>query len=380
MAEQAAALASFSAPYATKGLHFVTNEFVKTVVGHEFYTKCTTDAYIRAILDFCVEDVKHTDALVRRIKVVNHANATNNTLQFTKHEYRVIGNRIKMIDQELRRVSTATLEELRALETLRREIVMQFESGSYDGLDRALTELYRQITTMNVQRVNKKPKQRITDMIMFAAMKLVQWHFLLLSLNLVEMSDTSIQAASSFLEGWGVSTSLTRNVLVPMVTTGLVRSEQVWGKQKFVVTPLFTHHPWRSFVATVVDGASSVAGMTSKAAMSAMIMGYLREPTVIIMMLFLFFVGVMFHPTIMKTLRKANISDAASQGAMVMQRALAMSRTSISHVYAKTVRYVAPESAPGLRYHTKKSVKPFNNSARLSRESSSEGSITSYWK
>jgi len=368
-------VASLSMPTILRGLGYVQTQFVKSVVGEDFYTQCTTDSYIRAIIEFCVQDVRKTEALVRRIKVTNLKNAENNSAQFSKHEYAVIGKRLRSIDAALLEISSATLHELVSLDEHRSNIVRHFESGDFVALDQSLVELHRQITSMNVMR---RTKFSVLQMIQFAAVKLVQWHFFLLSVDLVNSAEP-IKAFTSFLEGWGVPRVVTRKILVPLVSTGLLREKKVYGRNKFVATELFTEHPWRSFVSIVSEAAGYMAGWSSASVMSAILMGFARDPAFQIMMLFLFLVGIVFHKDIMSSLRGMNVAKCMSEGTRIVQRSLALSHTGIRQVYSTVARF--GDRPQGIRHHTHRSrLLGIHNSAQTVSPTSSAGSITSRFK
>lgn len=368
-------VASLSLPSILRGLGYVQTQFVKSVVGEDFYTTCTTDAYVRAIIEFCVQDVRRTEALARRIKVTNLKNVENNSAQFSKHEYAVIGRRLRSIDVSLQETTSATLHELLSLDEHRSNIVTHFESGDFVALDKSLVEVHRQITSMNVKR---RTKASVLEMIQFAAVKLVQWHFFLLSVDLVNSADSHVRAFTSFLEGWGLPREVTRKVLVPLVSTGLLRDKKVYGKSKFVVTELFTEHPWRSFVSIVSEAAGYMAGWSSASVMSAFVMGLVRDPAFVIMMLFLFFVGIVFHKDIMSSLRGMNVANCMSEGTRIVQRSLALSQTGLRQAYASTVARFG-DKPQGIRYHTRH-VRRLHNSADSLSLTSSNGSITSRFK
>lgn len=331
-------------PKIMKGLGFLQTQFVKSVVGESFYTQCTTNTYVREMLLFCVQDVEKTAALMERIKVVNHKNVQNNTAQFTRIEYRKIGRRIQQINDALTHVSSTTLQELEEMDFVRTEVVNAFVEGSFEVVDEKLAKLYGKITsTMNHM---PRASMSVYETISYGAVKLMQWHFFLLSVHLKSVTSTQVPAVVGFLKSLGMSKVLI-NRLVPIISTGLIAPSSGYGS-RYTVTRLYAEHPWDTLVSWVSEAAGYIAGRSSSFAMSTYLMGVVRQPLLVTMILIFFLLAIVFRK---KAITRA-VEEGMQDGVNIVHRALAISHTNVLSVYSAVSRHMNKQRMTGLRKHT----------------------------
>jgi len=333
-------------PQVTSSLVYVGRQFVKTVVGDAFYQECTTDTHIRALLNFCTQDVEQTKQLMERIKIVNHKNAQKGTAQFVRREMQLINTHIQRINVALSNVTSATLNQLEELDHLRTNVVLAFERSNYAAVDRALTDMLRVIQlTMDH---TPKPRMNTRQLAAWASVKILQVHFALLSMNLKDHTTTTVPQMAGFLRGFGMSSSMVQR-LIPVLSTGLIGA----GTRKpYAVTSLYTEHPWDALVSWVSLGAGYTAGLSSSAAtkfaMASSLMAPLRFGTGVFMILMFYLLAV--------SLRKKQISSNTGylmgQGVTIVQRALVASHTSIQSVYARATQHVIQHDMHGYTRHT----------------------------
>lgn len=332
-------------PKIMKGLGFLQTQFVKSVVGESFYTQCTTNIYVREMLLFCVQDVEKTAALMERIMAVNDKNMKTNNIQFTRIEYRKIGRRIQQINDALTHVSSTTLQELEEMDFIRTEVVNAFEEGLFVVVDEKLAKLHGKITsTMNHM---PRASMSVYETIGYGAVKLMQWHFFLLSVHLKSVTTAQVPAAVGFLKSLGMSKVLI-NRLVPIISTGLIAPSSGYGS-RYTVTRLYVEHPWDTLVSWVSEAAGFIAGRSSSFAMSTYLMGVVRQqPLLVTMILIFFLLAIVFRK---KAITRA-VEEGMQDGVNIVHRALAISHTNVLSVYSAVSRHMSKQRMTGLRKHT----------------------------
>lgn len=325
-----------------KTLGHISKQGVKTVVGTDFYTACMTDSYVRALLEFCIQDAEKTAELMKKVRVVNNTNRMNGVIMFSKEEFKTIGKHIQLIDNELTKITSMTLQELKEISEHRTRIVNVFTSNSkeqthFERLDEGLIKLYKFLSGPKVKR---REGMSALEIAQFGAKMITHWHFFLLSQNLKNIGTAQVPAVTAFLSKFVGKRTVQR--LVPVISTGLLESRK-WGGYR--VTGLYTDHPWDLLVTWIAIVAGSLAGVGLKLLMTITVMTF-GKPYLAAVLIF-FLLACVLHPS-----PPVNWKGGVKNFVSLTQRQLALHHTDVTSVYRKVVRAVGDDT-PALKRHTR---------------------------